>query len=475
MRQQRLQPAEVQQAVDQHFGTGAPFWQQIYQRADPSSVLYRSRLRIALRWIDELGLSPGARVLDVGAGAGLSSVELARRGLMVDAIDPVDAMVASIRQLAASEGVSKWVHAMTGDVHGLEMEGETYDLVLALGVVPWLHTPLRGVQEMVRVLKPEGYAIVSSANRSGLPILLEPMHNPWLEPVRRVTADGLRRLGLRREPRHEIRPRAQSLRAFDRLLEQAGLKRMRGETYGFGPLSFFNHALPHALDHSLQSRLQELADRQTPVIRSAGNGYLVLAQKPGAGVEPRIHPSAEVSASARIGSGSRIWNEAQIREGARVGSDCILGKGAYVDVGVSIGNRVKLENRVSVFRGAVVADGVFIGPHSSLLNDKLPRAITAGGDLKLRDDWQAQGVRVDEGASIGGGCTILPGIHIGRFAMVGAGAIVTRDVPDFGLVVGNPARLVGYACECGARLDADGSCAACGRQHQIGGAGPDEL
>jgi acetyltransferase-like isoleucine patch superfamily enzyme/2-polyprenyl-3-methyl-5-hydroxy-6-metoxy-1,4-benzoquinol methylase len=450
-----------------YFGTGAPFWQQVYQRADPTSVLYRSRLAIALRWIDELQLPASARVLDVGAGAGSSSVELARRGFMVDAIDPVEAMVALIQQQAATDGVSSRVEAMTGDVHALEMEAETYDLVLALGVVPWLHTPSRGIQEMARVLKPAGYAIVSGANRSGLPILLDPMHNPWLEPVRRVIADGLRRLGLRRKPRHEIRPRVQSLRAFDRQLEQAGLKKVRGQTYGFGPLSFLNHALPHALDHSLQTRLQALADRRAPVVRSAGNGYLVLARKPEADVRPRIHPTADVSPAARVGARSRIWNEAQVREGARIGADCIIGKGAYVDVGVPIGNRVKLENRVSVFQGAVVADGVFIGPHSCLLNDKRPRAITADGELKLRHDWQAQGVRVDEGASIGGGCTILPGVHIGRFAMIGAGAIVTRDVPDFGLVIGNPARLIGYACECGARLNDNGTCPACGRQHTI--------
>ena len=182
-----------------------------------------------------------------------------------------------------------------------------------------------------------------------------------------------------------------------------------------------------------------------------------------------IHPTAEVSPQATVGDGTRVWNEAQIRAGARIGRDCILAKGVYVDADVVIADRVKLENRVSVFRGAHLESGVFVGPHSCLLNDKRPRATTPAGELKREDDWTVSGVTVAEGASIGGGCTVLPGVSIGRFAMVGAGAVVTRDVPDFGLVIGNPARLVGYVCECGGCLLPDGSCPACGRRHSLGG------
>jgi len=98
------------------------------------------------------------------------------------------------------------------------------------------------------------------------------------------------------------------------------------------------------------------------------------------------------------------------------------------------------------------------------LNDKRPRATNLGGGPKRESDWIVSGVTVADGASIGGGCTVLPGVHIGRFAMVGAGAVVTRDVPDHGLVVGNPARLVGYICDCGCRLPAHGTCASCGRR-----------
>jgi acetyltransferase-like isoleucine patch superfamily enzyme len=151
-----------------------------------------------------------------------------------------------------------------------------------------------------------------------------------------------------------------------------------------------------------------------------------------------------------------------------VGRDCVLGKGVYIDSGVVIGDRVKLENRVSVFKGARLESGVFIGPHSCLLNDKHPRAITPDGVLKREDAWHVSGVTVREGAAVGGGCTVLPGVTIGRFAMVGAGSVVTRDVPDYGLVVGNPARLAGYVCECGIRLEGDGICPSCGRTHDLG-------
>jgi acetyltransferase-like isoleucine patch superfamily enzyme len=116
-----------------------------------------------------------------------------------------------------------------------------------------------------------------------------------------------------------------------------------------------------------------------------------------------------------------------------------------------LGKNCKLENRASVFEGATLDDGVFVGPHAAFLNDKLPRAITPDGRLKSATDWTVSPTRAGEGAAIGGGALILPGVTVGRWALVGSGAVVTRDVPDFGLVVGNPARLIGYVCRCARR------------------------
>lgn len=186
----------------------------------------------------------------------------------------------------------------------------------------------------------------------------------------------------------------------------------------------------------------------------------------------RIHSTADVSPKSEIGAGTCIWHEAQVRENARLGEECIVGKGVYIDFDVVIGSRVKIQNRASVYHGTTIEDGVFIGPHVVFTNDRLPRAITPEGNLKSDDDWELGQTHVCYGASIGAGSIILPGLSIGRFALIGAGSVVTRDVPDHGIVVGNPARLVGYACACGNKLAVDGTagaCHMCGRSYTIGG------
>lgn len=188
-----------------------------------------------------------------------------------------------------------------------------------------------------------------------------------------------------------------------------------------------------------------------------------------------IHATAEVSDDAEIGPGTRIWSHVQVREGVVIGSECILGKGAYVDLKVRIGNRCKLQNSVFVFHGFNLEDGVFLGPGVMLLNDKHPRAINPDGSLKSDADWTVSDAVVRNGAAVGGGAVILPGVSIGRFAMVGSGAVATRDVPDHGIVVGNPARLRGFACVCGRALKLDERrldgilmrCPACGREVSI--------
>ena len=169
-----------------------------------------------------------------------------------------------------------------------------------------------------------------------------------------------------------------------------------------------------------------------------------------------IHSTAEVSPKARIGSGTRIWHFAQIREGVNIGQNCIIGKDVYVDFDVRIGDNVKIQNSALIYHGATLEDGVFIGPQVCLTNDRLPRAISSDGHLKGNDDWVVGPILVKYGASIGAGSVILPNVTIGRFALVGAGAVVTRDVPDHGLVVGTPARLVGYVCRCGRRMEQHG-------------------
>jgi acetyltransferase-like isoleucine patch superfamily enzyme len=141
-----------------------------------------------------------------------------------------------------------------------------------------------------------------------------------------------------------------------------------------------------------------------------------------------------------------------VREGAIIGEECILGKGAYVDRDVRIGNRVKIENRASLFRGLTVEDGVFIGPHVCFTNDRYPRAVKPDGSSLSDSDWRVVPTKVLQGASIGAGAVVLPGVTIGRWALIGAGALVTHDVPDHALALGHPARVVGWVCRCGRPL-----------------------
>ena len=165
-----------------------------------------------------------------------------------------------------------------------------------------------------------------------------------------------------------------------------------------------------------------------------------------------VHPTAEVEQGAVIGEGTKVWHVCHIRRGARIGRGCVLARGVYVDTDVSIGNRVKIQNYVSVFHGVTVEDGVFIGPHVCFTNDLFPRAVNPDMSAKGADDWVVAPTRVRAGASIGANATIVCGIEIGRWAMIGAGTVVTRDVPDYALVVGNPGRIIGYVSAAGKRV-----------------------
>lgn len=156
-----------------------------------------------------------------------------------------------------------------------------------------------------------------------------------------------------------------------------------------------------------------------------------------------IHRTAEIGKNTKIGENTKIWHFAQIRENVQIGQNCIIGKNVYMDFGNIIGNNCKIENNCSIYHRTIIEDGVFIGPHVVITNDKFPRAIDPEGNLKSPEDWEAGMVVVSNGASIGAGSIILPNIKIGRFAVVGAGSIVSHDVPDFALVYGNPARVCG--------------------------------
>jgi len=171
-----------------------------------------------------------------------------------------------------------------------------------------------------------------------------------------------------------------------------------------------------------------------------------------------IHETAEVSSKAKIGTGTKIWNNAQVREEVVIGDDCIISKNVYIDKGVYIGDRVKIQNNVNVYHGVTIESDVFCGPSMTFTNDLFPRASSI--------DWKVYETRIKRGASIGANATIVCGNVIGEYAMIGAGSVVTKDIPDFALVVGNPAKIIGWVCKCGERLDEQNICKKCGKKYK---------
>jgi len=178
---------------------------------------------------------------------------------------------------------------------------------------------------------------------------------------------------------------------------------------------------------------------------------------------PFVHETALVEDGAQLGAGTRIWHQAQVRRGALIGARCIVGKGAFVDFDVVIGDDSKLQNYACVYHGVTLGRGVFVGPHAVFTNDRRPRATDPSFAALGDGDWEVGETRVDDGAAIGANATILPGLRIGGWAMIGAGSVVTADVAPYALVVGTPARRIGWTCSCGARLRDDATaCARCG-------------
>lgn len=271
---------QQQEQVNRHFTEESAYWRKIYQRRDVGSAAYQLRRSIVLNWIDALALPPGSRVLEVGCGAGLMTLALAQRRFAVTALDAVPAMIDQTRWFVAKAGFSGTVRTALGDVHQLSLRDNSFSLVIALGVIPWLHSPDDAVREMARVLKPRGSLVASADNHWRMNYCLDPFRFPALKPVRKTVRRALERQGLWREFPATPHSQAHSINEFDGLLAGAGLSNERRKTFGFGPFTFLNCSLlPNSAGMKIHQWLQSLADQEVPVIRSAGNQYLVMARK----------------------------------------------------------------------------------------------------------------------------------------------------------------------------------------------------
>ena len=168
--------------------------------------------------------------------------------------------------------------------------------------------------------------------------------------------------------------------------------------------------------------------------------------------KPYIHPQALVETRA-VGPGTRVWAFAHVMKGAVIGRDCNIGDHSFIESGVTVGDRVTVKNGVSVWNGVTLENGVFVGPNAAFTNDRFP--------VSRHNVFKLEPTRVREGAAIGANATVVCGVTVGRHAMVGAGAVVTRDVPDHALVYGNPAKSAGFLCVCRKKLTFKSAAARC--------------
>jgi len=273
-------PCASQQNVIDHFTATAAYWKTVYSDDRLLPAIYRDRHDTALGWIEGLDLRPNARILEVGCGAGLITVALARNGHTVDALDSTPAMLQMTRNDAADQGVQDRIRIHSADVHALPFEAHTFDLVIAIGVIPWLHSEREALQEMQRVLKPGGYLLVTADNNARLNRILDPLSSPLSAPLRLAAKRCLRRYGLW-SPKSGFQPKRHYPREIDRFIGECSFKNLKSCTVGFGPFTLFGKALfTDPIGVRLHRWLQTLASRPGLLpLRWTGSHYLVLAAK----------------------------------------------------------------------------------------------------------------------------------------------------------------------------------------------------
>ena len=270
----------TQSAVDRHFDQSSAFWDELYGGTDVYSAIHRRRQQLALAWIDELGPPGHGRALELGCGAGLTAIALARRGWQVHATDTVESMLARARTNAAAAGVADRITFGLADAQRLTFGDASFDLVLALGVIPWLELPAQALSEMARVTRTGGVVVANVDNRGRLDYAMDPRRNPHLAPARRVVKALLHRA----TTAAGAPSRLHAIAELDAMLAAAGVEKRRGAAYGFGPFTLLGRrALPDGVGVRLDRFLQQRVDAGSPALARHGAQYLVLGdRRPGA-------------------------------------------------------------------------------------------------------------------------------------------------------------------------------------------------
>lgn len=272
-------PESAQQKVNAYFQSSSDYWKRIYETRSLMSLIYQTRQTAVLDWITQLKLPPSSQILEIGCGAGVLTSELACAGYRVEAVDAVPAMVQLTRKNAVENGVAGRVTASLADAHALSFPEGRFDLVIAIGVIPWLHDEARGLSEMRRVLKPGGSLIVTADNEWRLVRILDPSSSPVSRPLRSMLKSVLRRLRLHNAS-HDLVVKLHTPVEIRRLFRQSGLREVQSKCVGFGPFTLFGRQIiPEKLGIALHTQMQSLADRSIRPFHLTGSHYLSMAFK----------------------------------------------------------------------------------------------------------------------------------------------------------------------------------------------------
>ncbi len=269
-----------QEIVTRHFDHETQYWNEIYRQNDLYARIHQRRSAAALHWIDQFELPAGASVLEIGCGAGLMAIALAQRGYRVQATDSSTMMLELARQNAEQAGVSNHILTAVADAHRLNYPDQSFDVVIALGVTPFLYCLPAAIREMSRVLRPGGRLITNADHRWRLHTLLDPHFSPLLAPIRQLVKKAVRRVKDSNAAGQDPPVYMYSRRHFDSIVTAAGFDVVHSYMFGFGPFSFLGRELPDSLGVKVDRLLQAVADRRAPVLRALGAQYMILGEKP---------------------------------------------------------------------------------------------------------------------------------------------------------------------------------------------------